>query len=141
MKVFVDVNENHELTLAIIPSLQIEHMFAIIEANTHLGKEVKGMENFQSIFAGQGAVNIPVQMICAMDTTGRISPMRFRYETPDHTIETIMIAQIISRDEKHFVGIREKQFICVVEMYERQHLVEFRYNTESQKWRIFQFLS
>lgn len=86
-------------------------------------------------------VNIPVQMICAVDTTGRISPLRFRFETKEHTIETIRIERVVSRDEKNYVGIREKQYICTAELGGRHKTLEIRYNVESQRWRIFQFLS
>lgn len=86
-------------------------------------------------------VNIPVQMICAVDTTGRISPLRFRFETKEHTIEAVRIDRVVSRDEKNYVGIREKQYICTAELGGRHKTLEIRYNVESQRWRIFQFLS
>lgn len=87
------------------------------------------------------AVNIPIQMICAVDTTGRINPLRFRYETAEHMIRSVDVEQVISRDEKNFVGIREKQYICVVQMGEMYRTVEIRFHVESQKWRIYRFLS
>lgn len=86
-------------------------------------------------------VNIPVQMICAVDTTGKISPLQFRFETEEHCIETVRIEHVLSRDEKSYVGIREKQFICSVVLQGMRRLLEIRYHVESQKWRIFQFLS
>lgn len=86
-------------------------------------------------------VNIPVQMICAVDTTGKISPLRFRYETSEHMIESVNVEQVISRDEKNFVGIREKQYICIVRMGNLTRTLEMRYHVDSQKWRIFRFLS
>ncbi len=86
-------------------------------------------------------VNIPVQMFCAMDTNGRISPLRFRYETKEHTVETVRVERVIEQGEGHFVGLREKQYICAVEMYDRQRIVEVRYNMDSQKWRISRILS
>lgn len=117
-------------------------MFDNIKANTHSreGGDMGtgyGSERNGNIYY----VNIPVQMICAMDTTGRISPIRFRYETEGGEIETVQVARILERDEKHFVGLREKQYICAVEMYGRQRVVEFRYHVESQRWRLFRFLS
>ena len=86
-------------------------------------------------------VNIPIQMICAVDTTGRISPLRFRYETADHMVESVNVERVVSRDEKNFVGIREKQYICIVKMGELMRTLEIRFHVDSQKWRIFQFLS
>lgn len=86
-------------------------------------------------------VNIPIQMICGIDTTGKITPIRFRFQTAEDMIETVTIEKVISRDEKNYVGIREKQFICAVQMGDIQRIIEIRYNVESQKWKIFQFLS
>ena len=86
-------------------------------------------------------VNIPIQMYCAVDTTGRMSPIKFRVETSEHMICTIHIDQIISRDEKNYVGIREKQFFCSAQIEGVQRLMEIRYSVDTQKWRIFQFLS
>lgn len=56
-------------------------------------------------------------------------------------IETIHIQTVVSRDEKNYVGIREKQFICTAFISGRRRIMEIRYSVESQKWRIFQFLA
>ncbi len=87
------------------------------------------------------SMNIPIQMICGMDTTGNITPIRFRFQTDEDMIETIHIQTVVSRDEKNYVGIREKQFICTALISGRRRIMEIRYNVESQKWRIFQFLA
>lgn len=85
-------------------------------------------------------VNIPIQIYCVVDTTGRISPCKFKLETEDHMIETVKVQEIISRDEKKYVGIREMQFICKVLIGNTTKSLELRLNVDSQKWRIFQFL-
>lgn len=85
--------------------------------------------------------NIPIQMICVVDTSGKISPLRFRFETEEHVIEAIRVERIISRDECNYVGIREKRFICAAVMNGAERILEIRYQVENQKWRIFQFLS
>lgn len=86
-------------------------------------------------------VSIPIQMISGTDTTGKITPIRFRFQTAEDIIENIDIQKVISRDEKNYVGIREKQFLCMVQINDVQRIVEIRYNVESQKWKLFQFLS
>ena len=86
-------------------------------------------------------VNIPVQMFCAVDTTGKISPIWFRLETEEHCIESIRIEAVLSRDEIAYVGIREKRFICSILLQGARRILEIRYHVESQKWRIFRFLS
>ena len=86
-------------------------------------------------------VNIPIQMLSMGDTTGRITPIRFRFQTAEDTIETIKIEKVISRDEKNYVGIREKQFICSAIISGLERGMEIRYNVARQKWTIFQFLA
>lgn len=86
-------------------------------------------------------VNIPIQMLLVLDTTGSITPIRFRFQTDEDMIETINIQKVVSRDEKNYVGIREQQFICVAQISNVQRILELRLNLESQKWRIFQFLA
>lgn len=86
-------------------------------------------------------LNIPVQMVAATDRNGKITPMWFRYETPEHTIETVKIWKTECRDEVGYVGIREKRYICTVRMNEIYHVLDIRYHIEKQTWRVFQFLS
>ena len=98
-------------------------------------------KNGQKKMGESTPVNIPIQMLSLGDTTGRITPIRFRFQTAEDTIETIEVQKVISRDEKNYVGIREKQFICSAKISDRVRIMEIRYNVGSQKWTIFQFLA
>ena len=86
-------------------------------------------------------LNIPVQMVAATDRNGKITPMWFRYETEEQTIETVKIQRTESRDEVCYIGIREKRYICTVIIEGRYHVLDIRYHIDKQTWRIFQFLS
>ena len=86
-------------------------------------------------------VNIPMQMMAVTDTSGIMNPLRFRLESEEHEIIAVPIKCVISKGEKNYVGIREKQYICTVEMEKKIRTVEIRYSVDTQKWRIFQFLS
>ena len=86
-------------------------------------------------------LNIPVQMLAVTDRSGKLTPLWFRFETEEHRIEKIAIEKTISRDESFYAGIREKKFISSALFGEERRIMEIRYNIESQKWRIFQFLS
>ncbi len=85
-------------------------------------------------------VNIPIQLLSVTDRDGKITPLWFRLETEEHEIKKFRIDDIISRSEKNYVGIREKQFVCRIEQEGMSKTLEMRYNTSTQKWRIFQFL-
>ena len=99
------------------------------------------MEVRSAKMGDMAVVNIPVQMLAATDRNGKLTPLWFRFETEEHLIEKIAIEKTISRDECAYTGIREKKFICSALFGEERKIMEIRYNIESQKWRIFQFLS
>lgn len=84
--------------------------------------------------------DIPVQLFSVTDRDGRITPLWFRLETEDHEIRRFRIEDIVSRGEKNYVGIKEKQFVCRIEQDGISRTLEMRYNTATQRWRIFRFL-
>lgn len=87
-----------------------------------------------------GQINIPIQMMSLTDRDGKMTPLWFRLETEDHEVRLCRIEQVVSRDEKKYVGVREKQFICKIRLGNVCKTLEMRYSVETQKWRIFQFL-
>ena len=97
-------------------------------------------ENVQEGILSDGPVNLPIQMMSLTDRDGRITPQWFRLETEDHEVRMYRVIQVISRDEKKYVGIREKQFICRIRMGDICKTLEMRYSVETQRWRIFQVL-
>ena len=97
-------------------------------------------ERFRGGTLSDGQNNIPIQMMSLIERDGRITPQWFRLETEEHEIRLYRIEQVVSRDEKRYVGIREKQFICKIKMGDMRKTLEVRYNVETQRWRIFQFL-
>ena len=97
------------------------------------------MDGMPKMQAGE-SVDIPVQVMALTDRDGRTTPIWFRLEAPDHQGLRYHIRKTISRSEKNYVGIREKQFICIVQTGEFEHTIELRCNTETQRWRIVQLL-
>lgn len=97
-------------------------------------------ENVHEGILSDGPVNLPIQMMSLTDRDGRMTPQWFRLETEDHEIRMYQVMQVVSRDEKKYAGIREKQFICRIRMGEFCKTLEMRYSVETQRWRIFQFL-
>lgn len=97
-------------------------------------------ENVHEGILSVGPVNLPIQMMSLTDRDGRMTPQWFRLETEEHEVRMCRVIQVVSRDEKKYVGIREKQFICRIRMGEICRTLEMRYSVETQRWRIFQFL-
>ncbi len=87
-----------------------------------------------------GQANIPIQMMSLTDCDGRMTPLWFRLETEEHEVRLRRIEEVVSRDEKKYVGVREKQFVCKIRLGNVSKTLEMRYSVETQKWRIFQFL-
>ena len=87
-----------------------------------------------------GQANIPIQMMSLTDCDGRLTPLWFRLETEEHEVRLCRIEEVVSRDEKKYVGVREKQFVCKIRLGNVSKTLEMRYSVETQKWRIFQFL-
>lgn len=97
-------------------------------------------EMLQEGMLADGQANIPIQTMSLTDRDGRMTPLWFRLETGDHEVRLCRIEQVVSRDEKKYVGVREKQFVCRIRLGEVCRTLEMRYNVETPKWRIFQFL-
>ena len=97
------------------------------------------MDGMPKMQAGE-SVDIPVQVMALTDRDGRTTPIWFRLEAPDHQVLRYHIRKTISRSEKNYVGIREKQFVCRIPIDDMMRTVELRWNLESQRWRVAQLL-
>lgn len=97
-------------------------------------------EMLQEGMLADGQANIPIQMMSLTDCDGRMTPLWFRLETEEHEVKLYRIEQVVSRDEKKYVGVREKQFVCKIRLGNVSQTLEMRYSVETQRWRIFQFL-
>lgn len=86
-------------------------------------------------------VNIPIQMISVCSTVGDITPMRFRYEDEDHSIETVSIDSVLAHKDTAYNGIREIQYTCRAKIGGLFRYFLITYNINSHKWRLFKMLS
>ena len=86
--------------------------------------------------------NIPIQVGCAVDTTGDITPLWFRYEDPeDYKLCTVKILNVLSHKEINPVGFKIIQFICTALIDESKRLFELRYSVGTHKWTFYQMLN
>ena len=84
--------------------------------------------------------NTPVQMFYVTDTSGKMTPLRFRYKNSEGEVKMASIEQVISREECHFAGIDERKIICTAMIEGDRVPLELRYHVNSQKWRVYQLL-
>lgn len=86
-------------------------------------------------------VNIPIQMISVCSTVGELTPMRFRFENEDHTIETVHVDEVLGRKDTNFNGIREIQYTCRADIGGMCKLFILKYSISTTRWRLSQILS
>ena len=86
-------------------------------------------------------VNIPIQMISVCSTAGDLTPMRFRFETPEHQLETVHVESVHAHKLTTYNGIREIQYVCSAYVDNLLKLFVLKYNIDSHKWIMFKFLS
>lgn len=91
--------------------------------------------------AMETTINVPVQMISVCSTVGDLTPMRFRYEDEDHSIQTITIESVLGRKEVTFNGIREIQYTCKASILGISRVFILKYSISNTKWKLFQVLS
>ncbi|MDE5748598.1 MAG: hypothetical protein K2H12_10375 [Acetatifactor sp.] len=79
-------------------------------------------------------VDIPIQMISCTDTSGKITPMRFRFRDKNGEIITVTIDKILSEDQgRNRVGAN---FSCAAQIYGSQKTFHLWYGYFSHEWRL-----
>ena len=89
----------------------------------------------------QQKFNIPIQTFCVVSTLGDFTPVRFRYEEPDHSIITVQINEILSHKETDFAGVHELRFTCDAIVEDERRIFELKYNVPHHKWSFVQLLN
>ena len=84
--------------------------------------------------------NIPIQMLSICSAVGAIQPVRFRYETDEHHLETINITEVISTNEVQYVGVEAFVFLCKAILDNKERLFELRYGVRSHKWVLMRMI-
>ena len=78
--------------------------------------------------------NITIQVIACIDTTGKITPLRFRFLDRNGELVTVRIDRILSSDqEPHNIGIT---FSCSASIFGRKKQFSLYYSHFSGKWII-----
>ena len=85
--------------------------------------------------------NTPIQMAAVTDSTGYIHPKWFKFQNEERMIVKIDIERVMCQETVKYAGIFEKRIICSMIVNDIRCVAEFRYNIESQRWRIFQVIN
>lgn len=113
-----------------MPVLQTYVRYDKISFTTNLRRGGKSVESILCI-------DIPVQMISCTDTTGKITPMKFRFCDRNGEIITITIDKILSTDQEQ--GSLGANFVCAATLYGMQRTFQLRYSFLTHKWRMSRF--
>lgn len=80
--------------------------------------------------------NTPIDVICMIDKTGKITPIKVRIENDDSSILVAKINEVVYSKENHYAGITTFDYGCKVSIDELEQLIELRYNVLDHVWKI-----
>lgn len=79
-------------------------------------------------------VDIPVQMISCTDTTGKITPLRFRFRDQTGELITVAVEKVLSEtQDKSTIGAN---YTCLATLFGIQRKLHLRYNYFAHEWRL-----
>ena len=82
-----------------------------------------------------------VEMISFCDPEGAMEPLRFRFEDSQHELRRGKVVEILSRREIKYVNVEAYEYVCRVQMEERERLLRMRYAIRSHRWSLLQTIS
>ncbi len=85
--------------------------------------------------------NIPIQLFCVVSTMGDLTPVRFKYETPEHQIITVPVLEILAQKETRLAGTRELVYTCAADIEGTRQLFYLTYNVNLHRWSLTRFLT
>ena len=78
--------------------------------------------------------NKPVETVTKFDLSGNMIPLRIRFDNEDHTRITADIYNIVSTKSNNFAGINTIDYVCLLELDQKEHMIELRYHVPDHKW-------
>jgi len=86
------------------------------------------------------AMNLPIQTFCICSTFGEFTPLRFRFEDSEHTVQTINIEKVLYVKEINYVGREAYVYTCKAVIDDMARLFEIKYTVGSHKWTFYRML-
>lgn len=80
--------------------------------------------------------NVTIDVICLIDKTGKIEPLKIRIESDDSCIITTKVNEVVYTKENNYAGFTTFDFGCKVTIDDINQLLELRYNVNEHKWKI-----
>lgn len=78
--------------------------------------------------------NYPIQLFCVVSTLGDMTPIKFRYEDPEHHLITVQIDAVHSHKEICTGGCRAILYTCSAVIEAQRTLFDLKYNISTHTW-------
>lgn len=79
-------------------------------------------------------VNYPIQMFFVTSTQGDITPLKFKYEDPEHQVITVSVDEVLAHKEMTIGPGGSVVFTCSSELDGQKVMYELRYEIGTHKW-------
>lgn len=76
-------------------------------------------------------------MLCIFDTTGILSPIRFRIQNEDGQKQVVRVEKIIKKDIEKLAGNKMIVYTCQSSINGESRLYTIKYEIDSCKWFIY----
>lgn len=80
--------------------------------------------------------NTPVDVICLIDKTGKITPLKIRMENDEGQNIISKITEVVYSKENNYAGFTTFDYGCKVAFDEIPQLIELRYYVSERIWKI-----
>lgn len=84
--------------------------------------------------------NLPLQMIAVCDPNGRLEPLRFRFEDPEHCLHTAQVTALLDTRAVEYAGAEAFHYVCRARLEGREKLFELRYAIRTHRWVLLREL-
>lgn len=80
--------------------------------------------------------NTPIDVICLIDKTGKLTPLKIQIECDDSSIITTKINEVVYYKENKYAGFTTYDYGCKVTICDVEKLIVLRYYVAEHTWRI-----
>lgn len=88
----------------------------------------------------ESAINIPIQMRSVTDTTGKITPIKFKFKTNENIIKEVNILNTVNYKEINYAGIKAILFTCKASLDNKENMFELKYMLLTHVWVLYRIL-
>ena len=77
-----------------------------------------------------------IEMVSSTNLKGVITPIRFRLQLPDESLQVIKVDRILTRETERVLGFYQTTFRCQSMIENTMRLFELTFDLSSCKWTL-----